>query len=73
MGDFCELHVHGGPADGLDFDFFAAYGKPPVAGDLVTHLRPGAPVSHLYRVEGLVKGGYKLVYVGPQQVQCRGK
>lgn len=40
MGDWAIMEVFGGPADGLDFDFFAAYGKPPVAGDLVTHLSP---------------------------------
>lgn len=66
------MEVVGGPADGVLFDFVAVYGKLPIEGDLVTHKRPRGVVGHLYRVTARDQG-WKLIYLGPEPVECGGK
>lgn len=73
MNESAIMEVFGGPADGVFFDFVAAYGKQPVVGDLVTHRRIRGRVSHLYRVDAKPDFGWKLVYLGPERVECQGK
>lgn len=73
MSDCPIMEVFGGPADGVLFNFFAAYGRPPESGAIVNHRRPRARVNHVYRVNGSADDGWKLVYIGPEAVECNGK
>lgn len=63
----------GGPSDGVELNFAAVYGEPPVAGDFRFHRREGSAVRHKY---ALIEGGdgvLRMVYRRTEPVECTGK
>lgn len=63
----------GGPCDGVELNFAAVYGEPPVAGDFRFHHRRGAAARHLYEVCEGVGGVLQMIYRGAELVECTGK